>query len=151
MNDEFIRIFAEDDTVGKEGGRPSVKKQAPWKVAIIDDEADVHQVTKMAMKGVEVYGRPLTFISAYSAAEGYDLLQNNPDTCLILLDVVMKPTMQDCVWLTVSATNSEISMYRSSCAQGRLVMHRKSKSSFAMKLMHIKQKANLHGINCLHP
>ena len=90
MNDEFIRIFAEDDTVGKEGGRPSVKKQAPWKVAIIDDEADVHQVTKMAMKGVEVYGRPLTFISAYSAAEGYDLLQNNPDTCLILLDVVME-------------------------------------------------------------
>lgn len=61
-----------------------------WKVLIVDDDSDVHEITKMALGGFEFQGEPLQFISAYSADEARQLLAEHPDTAVMLLDVVME-------------------------------------------------------------
>ncbi|MFD2164773.1 DUF3369 domain-containing protein [Thalassotalea euphylliae] len=62
----------------------------PWKIAIIDDEEDVHSVTKMALKRFTLDDRGLEFHDAYSAEEGKELLASQPDIALVFLDVVME-------------------------------------------------------------
>ena len=61
-----------------------------WKVFIVDDDEQVHLVTKVALDGVSYEGRPLEFLSAYSAEEARQVLVANPDIALVLLDVVME-------------------------------------------------------------
>nr|WP_119678962.1 DUF3369 domain-containing protein [Indioceanicola profundi] len=63
---------------------------APWRVLIIDDDPEVHQVTRIALRGLCPFGRPLEFLSAHSAAEGEAMVRATPDLALILLDVVME-------------------------------------------------------------
>ena len=62
----------------------------PWKIAIIDDEEDIHTITKMALKRFTLDDRPLTFLHAYSAKEGRVLLSEESDVALVFLDVVME-------------------------------------------------------------
>ncbi|NMP30873.1 DUF3369 domain-containing protein [Thalassotalea sp. M1531] len=62
----------------------------PWKIAIVDDEEDVHTVTKMALKRFTLDGKGLAFYDAYSAEEGKKLLAEEPDIALVFLDVVME-------------------------------------------------------------
>ncbi len=69
---------------------PDTPQRRPWNVLIIDDEKDVHSATRLAIKDLRYKDRPLALLSAYSAAEGYRLLQQHQDIALILLDVVME-------------------------------------------------------------
>lgn len=62
----------------------------PWKIAIIDDEEDIHTITQMALKRFTLDGRGLTFLHAYSAAEGRELLSKEKNIALVFLDVVME-------------------------------------------------------------
>lgn len=62
----------------------------PWKILIVDDDPDVHDVTVMALKRLVFDERKLTFLSAYSAAEARTLLVAHPDIVVTLLDVVME-------------------------------------------------------------
>jgi len=64
--------------------------QSPWKIVIIDDEEDIHAITKMALKRFVLDGRGLTFVHAYSAEEGRKVLTEENDVALIFLDVVME-------------------------------------------------------------
>lgn len=61
-----------------------------WKVMIVDDEHDVHSMTKLVLNDFHFDGKGLEFISAYSEKEAVECIKNNPDTALILLDVVME-------------------------------------------------------------
>ncbi|WP_444550895.1 histidine kinase dimerization/phosphoacceptor domain -containing protein [Candidatus Magnetomonas plexicatena] len=61
-----------------------------WKVIIVDDEADIHKVTMMALKKVMYKNKPLQFISAYSSSEAKRVIALHNDAALILLDVVME-------------------------------------------------------------
>lgn len=63
---------------------------SPWKILIVDDEEDIHDVTEMALKRLIFEERPLTFISAYSAKEAKIKLREHSDIAVILLDVVME-------------------------------------------------------------
>nr|WP_225444326.1 response regulator [Pseudomarimonas arenosa] len=63
---------------------------APWKVLIVDDEPEVHSVTKLVLGGFAFENRPLLFLSAYSGEQGQQALQDHPDIALMLLDVVME-------------------------------------------------------------
>lgn len=61
-----------------------------WKVLVVDDEEDIHAVTRLALKAFTIEGRPLIFLHAYSAAEARQVMQEHPDLAVILLDVVME-------------------------------------------------------------
>lgn len=61
-----------------------------WKVAIIDDEHQVHAVTKLVLGNMRIDDIPLEFLSAHSAADGLRLFQDHPDIALAFIDVVME-------------------------------------------------------------
>lgn len=61
-----------------------------WRIMIVDDEIEVHDVTKLALQRFSFEDKNLSFISAYSGEEAKQLIQQYPDTALILLDVVME-------------------------------------------------------------
>ncbi|MBQ4812180.1 EAL domain-containing protein [Pseudoalteromonas luteoviolacea] len=61
-----------------------------WDVLVVDDDPEIHSVTKLALSGVEFWGRTLRFHHAYSGQEAVLALRNNPDVCVLLLDVVME-------------------------------------------------------------
>ncbi|WP_295871282.1 ATP-binding protein [uncultured Zhongshania sp.] len=61
-----------------------------WKVLIVDDEEEIHVVTRLALHDFNFGGRHLEFVSAYSGQQARKLIQENPDTAIVLLDVVME-------------------------------------------------------------
>jgi len=65
-------------------------EKKPWKVLIVDDEEDIHTITKMALKRFTLDERGLTFLHAYSAKEAKEVLAKEKDIALIYLDVVME-------------------------------------------------------------
>lgn len=62
----------------------------PWRVLVVDDDADVHAVTRLCYVDFRHEGRPLQVLSANSGAEALEVLRHNPDIALVLLDVVME-------------------------------------------------------------
>lgn len=66
------------------------KTKEPWKVVIADDEPEIHSVTRLVLDGFEFDDRRLKFISTYSGADTCEFIRDNPDTALLLLDVVME-------------------------------------------------------------
>jgi CheY-like chemotaxis protein len=68
----------------------SPQEIAPWRILIVDDDVDVHVVTKFALSNTNFQGRRLSFLHAYSAKEAMAILRDTPDIALILLDVIME-------------------------------------------------------------
>lgn len=64
--------------------------QTNWKILIVDDEEEVHKMTKLVLKNYSYLGKKIDFFSAYSVSETKNILQRHPDIALILLDVVME-------------------------------------------------------------
>ena len=62
----------------------------PWKILVVDDEEEVHRVTRLALSSFEVLGRPLQLIDAYTGQESVRIMREQPDIALILMDVVME-------------------------------------------------------------
>lgn len=62
----------------------------PWKVLIVDDEEDIHTITKMALKRFTMDDRGIQFLHAYSGEEGKKVLTDESDIALVFLDVVME-------------------------------------------------------------
>lgn len=65
-------------------------KLAPWKVLLVDDEPDIHDITKLTLSRFRLDGRALTFVHAYSGAEAKEVLAREKDIALVFLDVVME-------------------------------------------------------------
>jgi EAL domain-containing protein (putative c-di-GMP-specific phosphodiesterase class I)/DNA-binding NarL/FixJ family response regulator len=63
---------------------------AAWRVLLVDDEEEVHALTRLVLGRASFEGRPIALESAYSAAEAMQFLAAHPDTALVLLDVVME-------------------------------------------------------------
>lgn len=61
-----------------------------WLVLLVDDEPEVHEITRMVLANVEYAGLPVELHSAYSASGAKAMLRQYPDTALVLLDVVME-------------------------------------------------------------
>jgi signal transduction histidine kinase/DNA-binding NarL/FixJ family response regulator len=57
---------------------------------VIDDDPAVHQGTQFALYDYSLNGQGLEILSAYSAAEGRELMRANSGVAVILLDVVME-------------------------------------------------------------
>ncbi|MES0809011.1 EAL domain-containing protein [Roseibium sp. SCPC15] len=69
-----------------------VKKstKAPWKILIVDDDPDVHEVTKIAVAGCVFEDRAFELVHALSAEEARQILSDNDDIAVALVDVVME-------------------------------------------------------------
>ncbi len=86
MNDKLL--FAEE---ADPGDNPATHlHHKPWKVAVVDDEEQVHSITRLVLKKFSFDGRGLDLIHAYSAKEAIELFNNNDDIAICLLDVVME-------------------------------------------------------------
>ena len=84
-------LFAEEDPIiGKLAPVSVYDENGKWKIIIVDDQEEVHQVTKLTLRRFRFEGRGLEFFSAYSGAEARKLLQEHPDAAVVLLDVVME-------------------------------------------------------------
>jgi signal transduction histidine kinase/CheY-like chemotaxis protein len=82
----LVELFDDDPSTGG----AVAPTAAPWKVLIVDDDAEVHAATRFALAGAEILGRPLELISAHAAEEARAALLVHPDAAVILLDVVME-------------------------------------------------------------
>ncbi len=70
--------------------RSHAAQDGTWKLLIVDDEAEVHNVTRLVLGGFAYKGRKLEFLSAYTGREAREMLAKHPDIAVILLDVVME-------------------------------------------------------------
>lgn len=61
-----------------------------WKILIVDDESDIHILTKTVLEDFTYKEKGLEFISAYSGKEAISKLEENSDIVLVLLDVIME-------------------------------------------------------------
>ncbi|MBO4227609.1 DUF3369 domain-containing protein [Bradyrhizobium neotropicale] len=82
--DDVLHLI--DDT----GVAPEDSSARKWKVAVIDDDAAVHEGTRFALSDYSLNGATLEILSAYSAAEGRKLMREHPDIAAVLLDVIME-------------------------------------------------------------
>jgi len=64
--------------------------EPPWPVLVVDDEADIHTMTRVLLRDFSFQDRPFEVISAYSAAEARGILAERSDIPVMLLDVVME-------------------------------------------------------------
>jgi len=72
------------------GTAPEPSSARKWKIAVIDDDRAVHEGTRFALSDYNLHGQTLQILSAYSAAEGRQLMRAHSDIAAVLLDVIME-------------------------------------------------------------
>ncbi len=82
--DEEEVIFANEPITIKKSVKDS------WKILLVDDDIEIHKVTKLALGDLEFEGKSLSFFSAYSGNEAKNIMRKNPDIAMVLLDVIME-------------------------------------------------------------
>lgn len=87
MNDHEL-FFVEDELAPTK--ELNLYAMPPWKVLIVDDDEEVHAVTKLVLSKFDWDGAGLQFLSAYSAAEAEQYFQQHDDIAVGLIDVVME-------------------------------------------------------------
>ncbi|WP_125717784.1 ATP-binding protein [Pseudoalteromonas rubra] len=84
MFDDDALLFGSDDEPDESPTLP------PWKILLVDDEEDIHQISRLVLEQMELDGRGVTFLNAYSGTQAQQVLAEHDDIALILLDVVME-------------------------------------------------------------
>ncbi len=82
MSDDLLFLDESDDEI--------IEERSTWKVLIVDDEPEVHAVTKLALSDFVFQDKGIEFISAYTGAEAKKLFLEHDDIAIVLLDVVME-------------------------------------------------------------
>jgi len=62
----------------------------PWRVLVVDDDEQVHEMTRVLLRDFRFEGRRFDPLSARSAAEAATILEADPDIPVALVDVVME-------------------------------------------------------------
>ena len=86
-NDDDI-LFKDEEPIAAQASQ--ILADAPWKILIVDDEADVHSVTSYMLAGQTFQNRSFSFLHAYNGEEARKILAAEEDIAIILLDVVME-------------------------------------------------------------
>ncbi len=82
-NPELIR-FSED-------APPQVLSQEPpWQILVIDDDPNIHAITRLNLRRIRLRDRPLSLIGVLSAEAARAVLDQQSDVALALIDVVME-------------------------------------------------------------
>src|ERR1700758_620795 len=82
--DDVLHLIDDTETAGDD------KSGRKWKIAVIDDDQAVHEVPLFALSYYVLNGQGLEILSAYSAAEGRELMRSHKDIAAVLLDVIME-------------------------------------------------------------
>jgi c-di-GMP phosphodiesterase len=96
------------NTINKHVSR-SGHPQDTWYVLIVDDDVEVHDVTRLSLHNVRLLGRRVKLFHAMSAAEAKKILQQEPGIAVVLLDVVME--QPDAGLRLVQAIREELGMH----------------------------------------
>jgi CheY-like chemotaxis protein len=59
-------------------------------ILVVDDEPDIHKLTKMSLRQLQYRGRKVKFSFASSGKQAVEIMRSNPEIAVILLDVVME-------------------------------------------------------------
>lgn len=62
----------------------------PWRVLLVDDDEQMHQITRLALAGFQFQNRTLELISVLSGQEAKAVMAEKSDIALALIDVVME-------------------------------------------------------------
>ncbi|MDP3842590.1 MAG: EAL domain-containing protein [Oxalobacteraceae bacterium] len=74
----------------KEPPKQTVGRTADWRILVVDDDPEVHTVTRLALKNLQFAGRGVEILNAFSAAQARAVLETEDDIAIVLLDVVME-------------------------------------------------------------
>ena len=86
--DDLVFIEEEEDESFRFADAPAALP--PWKVLIVDDDPQVHTVTRLSLRRFTFENRPIEILNALSAAAAGEILANTPDIAAAFLDVVME-------------------------------------------------------------
>jgi len=86
----MMRETHETSILFKHGEDTSQDRHMPWKMLIVDDDEEIHKLTRMVLGDVAYAGRSMSFFSAQSSGEAREVLHRHPDIALVFLDVVME-------------------------------------------------------------
>jgi adenylate cyclase len=78
LNDPLL-IKNDELTFTDEEPVPTALAEDTWKIMIVDDEEEIHRVTKLALSDFTFEGKGLTFLSAYTGREAEEFMQTYPD------------------------------------------------------------------------
>ncbi len=81
--------LADDDTEQAAPTHQNTQAQA-WKILVVDDEEEVHRVTRLALRRFSHEGRTVDLLNANNGAEACVLIEQHPDIAVVFLDVVME-------------------------------------------------------------
>lgn len=95
-------VFSDESTVS------ATRPIAPWRILVVDDDADVHEATRFALGDAIILNRPLLLLHAVTSKEALDILRTNDDIAVVLLDVVMES--DDAGLKTVEAIRAELKL-----------------------------------------
>jgi signal transduction histidine kinase len=70
--------------------RTATPPSPPWRVLVVDDDEQVHAMTRVLLRDFSFDGRGFDMLSATSAAEAARILADDPAIPVVLLDVVME-------------------------------------------------------------
>jgi len=93
FNDEYF-LFDDDEPITfiheDEPETGQTHHANSWNIMIVDDDAEMHKVTKFALQSFKFENKNISFTSAYSGEEAKQLIAAQSDVAIILLDVVME-------------------------------------------------------------
>jgi len=69
--------------------RPT-NRSTSWKILVVDDEPEVHAVTKLSVGDLEFEKKPVQLLNAMSGIEAQKILVKEHDIAVALIDVVME-------------------------------------------------------------
>ena len=84
-DEDFLFLAEEEPTANAQQ-----QTLGEWHLLIVDDDEEIHTVTKLALSDLTVLGRKLVFHHAYSGKEAVEFLRQHAYIALVLLDVVME-------------------------------------------------------------
>ncbi|ATD00994.1 HD domain-containing response regulator [Pseudoalteromonas spongiae] len=77
---------------GEQPEKTQKSKTLKWHILIVDDDKNIHDVTKLVLEGKEILGRTISCTSAFSSEQAKTLLMSDTNWACVFIDVVMEST-----------------------------------------------------------